>query len=293
MLLAWIVLQVVLVVVAVQLMDRATWRRIASIGVLLAAVMLPLFVPAGPLPRAVLAALGLLAVVKVLQVARAPEQWPARSRFWHGLAPFDVAATQRVAPALDRKLLRSVLVHGALAALALLGLFLLPRSLPLGPGLLRLLLGAGFAYTAMEAVTEGIRFVHLLAGVAVPPLQAAPIRSRSIREFWSQRWNRPVSDWLNEFVFRPVARRQGALLGVLAAFSASGLLHAWMFYVAAGLAAALMAAAFFVFNAIFVLVESAIDIRSLPTPARRVWTLGMLLISSPLFVEPMLRVLGL
>ena len=293
MIVVWFALQFALVVAAVQLMDRRPWRRIASLLAVIAALMFPLYVSLGPLPRAMLAALGMLAVVKVLQVAQAPEQWPANSRFWQGLAPFDIATTRRVEPVLDRKLLRSTTLNAGLALLALLGLLLLPRSLPTELVLLRLLLGAGLAYTAMEAVTEGLRLLHLLAGVAVPPLQSTPILSQSIREFWSQRWNRPVSGWLNEFVFRPVARRQGSILGVLATFAVSGLLHAWMFYVSVGLLAALMAEAFFVFNAVFVLVESAIGIRALAPTWQRTWTLGLLLLSSPLFVEPMLQVLGL
>jgi hypothetical protein len=50
---------------------------------------------------------------------------------------------------------------------------------------------------------------------------------------------------------------------------------------------------FFVFQALFVLVESAIDVRKASLPLRRTWTLGLLGLSSPLFVDPVLRVLGL
>ena len=59
------------------------------------------------------------------------------------------------------------------------------------------------------------------------------------------------------------------------------------------LEAALSACLFFVFQALFVLVESAIDVRKASPGLRRTWTLGLLALSSPLFVDPALRVLGL
>ena len=114
----------------------------------------------------------------------------------------------------------------------------------------------------------------------------------SIREFWNRRWNRPVSGWLDAFVFTPVAKRRGATVGLLAAFVASGLLHAWMFLASVGWIAAISAGLFFVFQGFFVLVESFVDIRKASIGLRRVWTLGLLAMSSPLFVDPVLRVLG-
>jgi hypothetical protein len=293
MILAWALLQVALVSAAVQAMGRPAWRQAASVFALVAAMVLPLYLPIAALARAVLASLGLLAVVKVLQVAQAPERWPARLRAWHALVPFDVLATTRVRPRLDRQLLRCTAGHALLALAALAALWLLPRQLSLPLQGLRLLLGGVLVYTGMEALTEAIRLLHLLAGVAVPPLQERPIAALGIREFWARRWNRPVSIWLNEFVFVPVSRRAGGGWGLLAAFGTSALLHAWMFFIAAGWVAAIMAAAFFLFQALFVLVESAIRIRRLTPRMRRAWTLGMLGLSSPLFVEPALRVLGL
>ena len=293
MIAVWLLLQIILVVAAVQLVDRNRWRRLASIVLLVAALIFPLFVPSPALLRAVLACLGLLAVVKVVQIAPAPELWPPRYRLWHGLVPFDLADTQRVTPSLDRKLLLSIALHAGLALLALSGLILLPRSLSVGLMLVRLMLGTWLVYTAMDAITGAIRLAHLLAGVAVPPIQQTPILSQSVREFWSRRWNLPVSGWLDTFVFRPVAARQGSTLALVAAFGVSALLHAWMFFTAAGLTIAILAAVFFLLQALFVLVESAIGIRFLVPSLRRSWTLGMLLISSPLFVEPVLRVLGL
>lgn len=289
MLLAWFATQFLLVLAAVHAMARPMWRRLLSVACLASALFLPFLMPAAPLPRALLATLSLLALVKVLRIARDPGHWPASLRTWHALAPFDVDRTTRVAPALDRRLLAWAALHAAIAIAALVALHLLPRALPLWMQGLRLLLGVAMVYAGMEAITESLRLGHRLAGIDVPALQDRPLASLSIREFWNTRWNRPVSGWLDDYVFKPIAARRGATVGLLAAFAASGVLHAWVFLAAAGWIAAISAGMFFAFQAIFILVESFVGIRQASTGRRRLWTLGLLGMSSPLFVDPVLR----
>jgi hypothetical protein len=284
MLVAWCVLQVALVLAAVQAMARAPWRRALSLACLAAALVLPFLVPAGPLPRALLSMLSLLAVVKVLRVAADPARWPASLRTWHALAPFDVDRTTRTTPLLDRRLLAWTALHAAIGIAALVALHHLPRALPLWMQGLRLLLGIAMVYAGMDAITGALRLGHRLAGIGVGPFQD--------REFWNRRWNRPVSGWLDDYVFSPIAARRGATVGLLAAFAASGILHAWVFLAAVGWVAAISAGLFFLFQAFFVLVESFIAIRGASTGLRRLWTLGLLGLSSPLFVDPVLRVFG-
>jgi hypothetical protein len=289
----WSLLQVMLVVAAVQLMGRRAWRQSAAVACWLLAVLLPIHLPTIPLVRALLTALALLCLVKILQVARDPGRWSFRERTWHALVPFDIATTTRSTPALDRRLLANFGLHAAIALLALGGLGLLPRNLPLPLEVVRLVLGGLLVYTGMEALTEAVRLVHGMVGVSVPPLQDRPITSMSIREFWSRRWNRPVSGWLDQFIFEPVARRLGVEWALFAAFAVSALLHAWMFLVASGRLAAIMAGAFFLFQALLVLGESAVKLRQQSPRLRRCWTAGLLCLSSPLFVEPALQVLHL
>lgn len=295
MIIAWCAAQLLLVITAVQLMGRSTWRRAASILVLGMAWVLPLSAPAVPLLRAVLAAVAILALVKVLQLSLQPEsdRWAPLKRLWHGLAPFDVADTERVAPTLDKKLLLAIALHAALALLALLGLLYLPREPGIGTNLARLGLGITLAYSGMETISETIRLLHLLAGIAVSPIQRNPILAQSIREFWSERWNLPVNGWLESLVFRPMNARFGPGTGVMAAFTVSGLLHGWMFLVSIGIVGAVMACAFFVFNGMLVLVETMFRLRQVAQWKRRAWTLGMLGMASPLYIEPGLQVLGL
>ncbi|OGT58261.1 MAG: hypothetical protein A3E01_03720 [Gammaproteobacteria bacterium RIFCSPHIGHO2_12_FULL_63_22] len=295
MIIAWCAAQLLLVITAVQLMGSSVWRRAASILVLGTSWVLPLSAPDVPLLRAVLAAVAILALVKVVQLAVHPEpdRWAPLKRLWHGLAPFDVADTERVAPVLDKKLLLAVTLHAGLAVLALVGLFYLPRESGIGTNLARLGLGITLAYSGMETISESIRLLHLLGGIAVSPIQRSPILAQSIREFWSERWNLPVNGWLETLVFRPVNERFGPGTGVMAAFTVSGLLHGWMFLVSIGIVGAVMGFAFFAFNGMFVLVETMFRLRQVAEWKRRAWTLGMLGMASPLYIEPGLQVLGL
>ena len=295
MIIAWCFLQLLLVVAAVQLMGQNRWRHAASILVLAVAWLLPLAAPAIPLMRALMAAVAILALVKVMQLAQQPEsdRWAPVKRLWHGLAPFDVSAASRVAASVDRKSLLAVALHGGLALVALAVLAHLPRESGIAINLSRLGLGITLVYCGMEAICEILRVLHLLAGFEVPPIQRNPILSQSIREFWSERWNLPVSGWLESLVFKPVNDRVGPALAVMAAFAVSGLLHGWMFLVSIGFLGALLATGFFVINGLFVLVESSLRIRRFTSLQRRVWTLGMLGLLSPLYVEPVLQLLGL
>ena len=295
MIIAWCAAQLLLVIAAVQLMGRSAWRRAASILVLGTAWVLPLSAPAVALLRAVLAALAILALVKVVQLAVHPEpdRWAPLKRLWHGLMPFDVADAGRVVPAFDKKLLLAIALHAGLATLALLALAYLPRESGILTNLARLGLGITLAISGMEAISELIRLLHLLAGIAVSPIQRSPLLAQSIREFWSERWNLPVNGWLESLVFRPMNARFGPGTGVMAAFAVSGLLHGWMFLVSIGMVGAIMATAFFVFNGMFVLLETMFRLRLVAEWKRRVWTLGMLGMASPLYIEPGLQELGL
>jgi hypothetical protein len=292
-LLAWSLLQLSLLAGAALAIGRAPWRRALAVALLAAALLLPFNAPVAPLARALFAAPALLGIVKLLQLWNAPAGGSPGWRLWHAFMPFDVRATRKVPPALDRRLLGWTLLAAVLALGALALLDAMPRVLVLPRHAARLVLGVVLVYAGMEALTGALRLVHRLLGFKVPPLQDHPIRALSIREFWNRRWNRPVSGWLATYVYGPVDARKGPEWGLFAAFVVSGLLHAWLFLAAAGVIAAVSACLFFVFQALFVLVESAIDVRKASLPLRRTWTLGLLGLSSPLFVDPVLRVLGL
>lgn len=61
--------------------------------------------------------------------------------------------------------------------------------------------------------------------VDAPPIMDAPLRSTSVGEFWSRRWNGAFNQLALRLVFRPLARRTGTTVATLCAFAASGLVH--------------------------------------------------------------------
>jgi hypothetical protein len=288
---AWFALQLLLMLLGAFVAAPSGARRAASLPFILACLLLPLFAPLPPLPKALLAVLGLLGLFKMLQLDFEP-RWRAQHRAWHALMPFDVSTASRVPTAFDAPLFGLVVLHALLLAAIVALLLQLPPALP-GRFAWRLLLGTGLVYTAMETATEGLRWLHRLAGQAVPPIQEIPIAARSVGEFWSRRWNRPVSAWLGEYAFAPLARRRRPVLALVLAFAVSAALHAWMFYAGLGLRAALAGGLFFLLQAPVVMLESRWRITRWPTALARAWTLGWLLLSSPLFVAPVLSALGL
>jgi alginate O-acetyltransferase complex protein AlgI len=72
------------------------------------------------------------------------------------------------------------------------------------------------------------------AGRDVAPIMQAPIRSTSLNDFWSRRWNRAFRDFAYPLVFRPLVRRGYPRLAEWAVFLFSGLVHELAISVPAG-----------------------------------------------------------
>jgi len=74
-------------------------------------------------------------------------------------------------------------------------------------------------------------FFHLLAlawravGVPATPLMRAPLLSRSVGEFWGNRWNTAFHDLTTTFLFHPLRRVMDTRIAVLLVFLVSGLIH--------------------------------------------------------------------
>jgi uncharacterized protein YqjF (DUF2071 family) len=72
---------------------------------------------------------------------------------------------------------------------------------------------------------------HLLAlalrryGIGVTPIMNAPLRARSVAEFWGTRWNLGFHHLANELVFRPTVERFGIAGALMLTFLASGVVH--------------------------------------------------------------------
>jgi hypothetical protein len=73
---------------------------------------------------------------------------------------------------------------------------------------------------------------RLLGGTALDPM-ANPITARTPAEFW-RRWNRPAQQFLNEYAFRPAGGFRNAVRATMVTFGVSGLVHEYVFGIAAG-----------------------------------------------------------
>jgi hypothetical protein len=284
---------VVAVAAAAWLASGPPARRALAVAVAAAGLAAPWFVPAHlPLERAVIALGGAWGVARVLDLAR--ERLPRPGVLRRLVHVFAVVDTRTLAPrprTIAWGLLAGTLV-AALAAAAALAVSTASAADP-DPGPSRLVLrwaaAVAFVLATAEALDRGVRVLFRLAGFEAGALQRAPLRSTTLREFWGRRWNRVVQAWLSEHAFGPVARRHGAGAGTAAAFGASALLHAYLLIAAAGAAAAATWAAFFAVQGALVLAEARLGVARWRPGAGRAWTLGTLLATAPLFVEPLLR----
>lgn len=62
-------------------------------------------------------------------------------------------------------------------------------------------------------------------GIRADPIMAEPIRSKTLSEFWSKRWNLGFRQLAYDLIFRPLHRRIGAGAAGLLVFVLSGLIH--------------------------------------------------------------------
>jgi alginate O-acetyltransferase complex protein AlgI len=131
-----------------------------------------------------------------------------------------------------------------------------------------------------------------LLGVPASPLFRAPLRSRSLREFWGRRWNLAFSEMTAVAVYRPLKAATSTPVATSVAFVFSGLLHeaAISLPVLAGFGLPL---AYFALHAIAMLIERrlAASGRAIDSVAGlgRAWTVAWLVIPLPiLFHRPFL-----
>jgi alginate O-acetyltransferase complex protein AlgI len=213
-------------------------------------------------------------------------RWLAFALLWPGMRPWAFAGT----PAGGRPGWRGDVMRGLTRVGAGVLLLLLARGLGthggrIVPATVLALVGLGLvAHFGLFRLLAGL---WRRQGVAVRPLFDEPLRSRSLEEFWSRRWNLAFSEMLQVAVRRPLLARLGARAATFASFLVSGLLHELALSVPARGGYGLPLA-YFALHGGLVLLEPFL--RWGPGTAgdrrRRAWTLGWVLLPAVLVLHP-------
>lgn len=266
-------------------------RRTAGLLLAGATAIVPFLFPTDLPALRFVSALGV-----VLCAARAFElsgERPARSaavRVWHTTGVIDTTRVTRGPSTIDLRLLSTIVAFGAVGAAGLyVALELGDTRTPTG-WLVRWLGGVTFAYATIDAAERSLRWLYGVFGVRVGRMHDHPIVSRTVTELWGRRWNQIVGGFLRRRLYAPLARRSRPWLGLAAAFLVSTLLHVYLAWAALGLGLGLVMGAFFVSQAVLVALERGLRVARWPRRLARAWTLTTVLATSPLFVEPTLRV---
>jgi len=261
---------------------RRRWAGLFIVGLFVASW----FVSGTPVGRALVAFVPVAALMIAVELTAEPRQKLSRRECWRiRRAPMGRTLSWRRA---WRVFLNIFIVSAALLTLLQTRH---PHSTEMS--LLRLAAGVALLYAGAAFIFELSALLCLVAGYSLPLMHRSPIAARSVGEFWSQRWNIITSAWLRTFVFWPLARRHFAGVGVLGCFLVSGAFHGWPMLAGLGTFAAASTVVFFVIQGVVVLAERRLSIHTWPDAMARAWTLGILLISSPLFIDPGLRLFSL
>ena len=263
----------------------------------LALVAVPLAIAVNDVVARTLAGYAVAAVIfRAVDVARAPGTFRSLPRAAVLLIVLDPRRARRVPRQLQAGRLVMSAVLGAISVGLLAGAHaLLEGEAPFGSArqYARAWVG-GFALLAgAESSAALLSAGAAAAGWDVPSLHRSPARSRTLSEFWGQRWNRLVGSWLRAHAFEPLARAGLPRAGIVAAFGASAIVHAYPTALAVGLGPAATIGAFFVAHGALIVVEAQVGVRRWPRAARHAFLVAAFAATLPLFVEPFLRSLSL
>ena len=219
---------------AVSRLARPRWARLAAWSLVALAFAgaerLTAGEPAGFRMLGILGALlfGMKAVVSVEEriatgTALSPLRWLAFAAGWPGMRPSLFASLGSRSLPGGWRLIGSGLVRLAIGAL----LFLAARrawatdSVFIATALALPALSLMLHFGIFNLLAGGWR----LLGARCDALFRAPLRSRSLTEFWGRRWNLAFSEMTALGIYRPLEPRVGRPAAMAAAFLASGLLH--------------------------------------------------------------------
>ncbi|HTI97641.1 MAG TPA: MBOAT family protein [Dongiaceae bacterium] len=265
----------------------------ARVAVVLAGLFLavPCCLVGAPLDRGLLmCAMAVPAVAATAFVVRPPLPG-LRARLAHLLRWGGAREVRRQPCRFDPTALGNLGGATVIFAAALAGAQAVPDG---GGGLPLRWLAAGIALLAFaEMLTAGPALLSAAVGVVIPPLMRSPHRALSVGEFWSDRWNRFAAQKLfRPYCFQPLARRGWVALAVVVTFFISAVAHVLLVFMATGRwKISLMNGAFFMVQPVLLGLEYRMRVRRWRPVAARVWTLGALAVTSPLFLEPALQII--
>jgi Membrane bound O-acyl transferase family len=270
-------------------------RAAVAIALAAAAAVTPwLLPPSWVFLRTVYGIAGFICVGGVVDIVRRRRTWSTPERVLRVIFLLDLQSGKPTRRHLDIRLMIVTMIYQAIGLSGLWAVVVLaPRAQGLAHWALRWGGGMLFCYVSPEIARAAVIFSGRAIGLEPPELHRVPILSATISEFWGTRWNRPVGAWLRFHGYDPLAARGLPTLGVLAAFTMSAALHAWFTWIAVGGLLALVMLAFFLLQGIFVVAERILGIVRRPRAWGRAWTVGIMALSSPLFVEPMLQCIGI
>jgi hypothetical protein len=107
------------------------------------------------------------------------------------------------------------------------------------------------------------------------------------------RWSSVVHKWLRSNVYEPFSRRGAPRAGIVTAFLVSAILHAYIVWPAAGIVPALWMLAFFLAHGAGMVIEAKLRVRRWGKVFGRVFVIAFFLVTVPLFMESILRAIGL
>jgi len=129
--------------------------------------------------------------------------------------------------------------------------------------------------TVHFGISDVLSSLATLFGRRVGPLFDQPLKSSTLSEFWTQRWNRPFVEMDRQLMIRPLSRVVGLRWAVFGVFLISGLLHelALSYPSGSGYGGPLL---YFAIQGAAVLAEKRIKVRS------RIITWAVILLPIPL-----------
>jgi hypothetical protein len=265
---------------------------LARPGVLLCGLFLavPCFLDAGPLFRGLLICLALLPLLVAVVPLLAPSITDFRARVYFLMSWFGTRELKRR----PRSFHAAALLQSVAGTLAFAAMVAAVEAIPasglwFGP---RWLAGGLMLFAFAETATGFHNFLTGLLGLTVPGVLNSPVLSRSIGEFWTERWNPGASVFFRKACYEPLARH-GRVRALFAAFIVSGIWHLLLAYAVLGRwGMSVVWGAFFFVQPLLILLERRMKVRRWRPAAARGWTLSALAVTCPLIVEPTLQIIA-